>query len=103
MAKTEKEFQFDVNNVEISDLEGNNFKNILEKQSNSTLPKMIGNFMYTSTRDLGMFEKAQKIYKSLPVLFSESEKELFVEAIKQMGYPVFVQQGIISVIKEKGN
>ncbi len=98
--KKTKEFQFDVNNIEIKDLLGNDYLTILEKENKTSLSKLIGNLIYTSTRDLGMFEKAQRIYRSLPVLLNELEKEQFVQTINQVGYATFIQQGIISAIVE---
>lgn len=95
-----KKFKFNVKNVKIKDLNGVDFKEQVEKESNSKFSKMLGNFIYTAAQDLGMLELAQKIYKNQAIEMNEEENTLFKSLIEKLPYSAFIRLSITNAIVE---
>lgn len=76
--------------IKLTDIEGNKVKD-------DGLSKVLGNAIYTTTKDLGMLEIAQQIYKGEGVELDDEQKEE-IKNIVQQNFAAFAQKPIIEYL-----
>lgn len=94
-------YLFDINNVNLVNLNNVDRKKELEKAEGIPFYKIIGNFINENTSDLDMVALSLKIHKGECIEMSEREKELFSGIIGKLGgtLSTFLQRQILAEIK----
>lgn len=90
-------YEFDVNKVDLVDLDGNDWKNGFP--ADKPLHKYIGSSVYNQVRDVGLDDKCKAIYNGEKVELDDREKELFEKTIKEIGIsPGLVERRVLQQI-----
>lgn len=69
-------------------------KNIIDKEEEQDLSKVVGNCYYNSTADIGQMDKAREIYHKGKTEFTEEERSLFEQHILKSELPGVIKLGI---------
>ncbi len=92
-------FKFDIQKVDIVNLNGVDLKQNFAAQYGVSFEKSIGNMIYEHTGDVDLADKAKEIHRGNEVEFSEREKGLFEECVKGKYIP-FVERQILAQVVE---
>jgi len=99
--KKEKTFSFDITKVELKDLEGNCYREKVEKQLKKPLHKDLGNKLYLFSPDFDIMPKAESIHKNALVTFTNQEAEVFKTFILENSpYSNFIKYKILEQLFE---
>jgi len=84
--------KYNFSNIKLIDIEGNEVKD-------NSLPKVIGNAIYSNTKDLGMVDIARDIYKGEEVELDEKQIEE-VKTIVSASFAAFAQIAILDYVDQ---
>ena len=97
----EKTYRFDVAKVKLEDLDGNSYKEELEKSVGKPFCKSLGNGFHVNNPDFDIMPKAELIHANKAVTFTESEAETFKAYVKEkLPYAPFVQYAVLKQLVE---
>lgn len=92
-------FKFDIQKVDIVNLNGVDLKESFEAQYSVSFEKTIGNLVFENTSDIDLVDKAREIHRGNEVEFTEREKGMFEECIKGKYIP-FIERQILGQVVE---
>ena len=92
-------FKFDIQKVDIVNLNGVDLKQNFEAQYGVSFEKAVGNMIYEHTGDVDVADKAREIHRGNEVEFTEREKGMFEECIKG-NYIPFIERQILGQVIE---
>lgn len=94
-------FKFDIQKVDIVNLNGVNLKENFEVQYGVSFEKVVGNLVFEQANDIDLADKAREIHHGDEVEFTEREKGMFEECIKGKYIPFIERQILGQVIEIK--
>lgn len=92
-------YLFDVNKVDLVNLNGVDLREAFIQNSGVPFEKVIGNLVYENTFDLDLLDLAKKIHRGEVAEFNDREKDLFAEVIKGKYIP-FIERQIMGQFEE---
>lgn len=97
----EKTYRFDIAKVKLEDLDGNSYREELEKKTGKPFCKALGNGFYVNNPDFDIMPKAELIHANKAVIFTVSEAETFKSYVKEkLPYAPFVQYAVLKQLTE---
>lgn len=93
-------YNFNIQKVEIIDLNEVDYREEFLKQTQQPFNKMIGNHIYAQTNDIDLADKARDIHQSKPIILTEREKPIFEKIIEESNYMPMIKRAILSEIKK---
>lgn len=94
-------YEFDVNKVDIVNLNGKDLRKSFEEQEKVPFDKYLGNLVYEQSRDLDMVNKAIEIHKGNKIELSEREKGLLETCLTGRLMP-FIERRVLAQIVKVG-